>query len=206
MAAMKLRERLAGKKVACVMSGGNIDQATLKRVLGTGQGSGRIRDSRDSIRDLGLGIRIRDQGFWNALAAPGKTRATASCQRLRPWRNIDLMTMPSVLGEIDRAVQELRSEQHQGPFTQKLGHVVTAFGAIPDSPPRGFTADAMVRLRELADETVEAIEQRLDSGGDGNKVQQKLAGTVYEVRKRMEAVEVWFKHYYPSLPSSNPYR
>jgi threonine dehydratase len=34
MAAMKLRDRLAGKKVACVMSGGNIDQATLKRVLG----------------------------------------------------------------------------------------------------------------------------------------------------------------------------
>jgi threonine dehydratase len=33
-AAMKLRERLAGKKVACVMSGGNIDQGTLKRVLG----------------------------------------------------------------------------------------------------------------------------------------------------------------------------
>jgi len=33
MAAMKLRDRLAGKKVVCVMSGGNIDQATLKRVL-----------------------------------------------------------------------------------------------------------------------------------------------------------------------------
>jgi threonine dehydratase len=33
MAAMKLRDQLAGKKVACVMSGGNIDQATLKRVL-----------------------------------------------------------------------------------------------------------------------------------------------------------------------------
>ena len=34
MAAMKLRDRLAGKKVVCVMSGGNIDQATLKKVLG----------------------------------------------------------------------------------------------------------------------------------------------------------------------------
>jgi threonine dehydratase len=32
-AAMKLRDRLAGRKVACVMSGGNIDAATL-RVLG----------------------------------------------------------------------------------------------------------------------------------------------------------------------------
>jgi threonine dehydratase len=33
IAAMKLRDRLAGKKVVCVMSGGNIDQATLRRVL-----------------------------------------------------------------------------------------------------------------------------------------------------------------------------
>jgi threonine dehydratase len=33
IAAMKLRERLAGKKVVCVMSGGNIDRATLARVV-----------------------------------------------------------------------------------------------------------------------------------------------------------------------------
>ncbi len=33
-AAMKLRDRLAGRRVACVMSGGNIDAATLRRVLG----------------------------------------------------------------------------------------------------------------------------------------------------------------------------
>jgi threonine dehydratase len=34
-AAMKLRDRLSGKKVVCVMSGGNIDRATLQRVLGS---------------------------------------------------------------------------------------------------------------------------------------------------------------------------
>jgi threonine dehydratase len=33
MAAMKLRSTLAGKKVVCVMSGGNIDRATLTRIL-----------------------------------------------------------------------------------------------------------------------------------------------------------------------------
>ena len=33
MAAMKLSDRLAGKKVVCVMSGGNIDRATLARIL-----------------------------------------------------------------------------------------------------------------------------------------------------------------------------
>jgi threonine dehydratase len=34
-AAMKLRDQLAGKKVVCVMSGGNIDRATLTRILAT---------------------------------------------------------------------------------------------------------------------------------------------------------------------------
>src|SRR5262245_1768436 len=33
MAAMKLRDRLSGKKVVCVMSGGNIDRATLARIM-----------------------------------------------------------------------------------------------------------------------------------------------------------------------------
>jgi threonine dehydratase len=35
MAAMKLRSQLAGKKVVCVMSGGNIDRATLARIIGS---------------------------------------------------------------------------------------------------------------------------------------------------------------------------
>ena len=115
------------------------------------------------------------------------------------------MTARSPLSDIEATVQELQLEQTQSAFTHKLAHLVTAFGAIPDSWPHDFTADAIVRLRELADETVEAIEQRIDAGGDGEKVQQRLAGTVYEVRKRMEAVEVWFKHYYTSMtPDPNP--
>jgi threonine dehydratase len=36
MAAMKMRDALAGKKVVCVMSGGNIDRATLTRILRSG--------------------------------------------------------------------------------------------------------------------------------------------------------------------------
>ena len=36
IAAVKLRDQLAGKKVVCVMSGGNIDRATLTRILTAG--------------------------------------------------------------------------------------------------------------------------------------------------------------------------
>ena len=103
------------------------------------------------------------------------------------------MNTPPPLGEIDTTVQELRLEQSQSAFTRKLAHVVSAIGAIADSPPQAFTADAMVRLRELVEETIEAIERRIDSGGDAGKVQQQLAGTVYEIRRRMEAIETWFR-------------
>jgi threonine dehydratase len=39
-AASKLRDRLKGKKVVCVMSGGNITTETLARILGLAQGAG----------------------------------------------------------------------------------------------------------------------------------------------------------------------
>ena len=51
----------------------------------------------------------------------------------------------------------------------------------------------MVRLRQLADETVDAVERRIDSGGDGDASQQQLAGTIYEIRRRMETIEMWFR-------------
>ena len=109
------------------------------------------------------------------------------------------MATPSRLDEIDTAVQELRLAQPQSAFTLKLAQIVSALGAIPDSPPRDITAAAIARLRELADETIEAIEQRIDAGADDDKVQQRLAGTVYEIRKRMEAVYVWFRDHASDL-------
>ena len=100
----------------------------------------------------------------------------------------------TTLDEIDTTVQELRLEPHHHAFTQKLAHVVGLLGGLPDSPPQSFTTDAMVRLRELADETVDAIERRLEAGVDDEPAQQRLAGTIYEIRRRMEAIELWFRH------------
>jgi threonine dehydratase len=37
-AAVKLQDQLRGKRVVCVMSGGNLDRATLARILADGSG------------------------------------------------------------------------------------------------------------------------------------------------------------------------
>jgi uracil-DNA glycosylase family 4 len=113
----------------------------------------------------------------------------------RALRNRVTSSGMTTLSDIDTTVQELRLEQHRSAFTQHLARIVTAFGAIPDWPPNAVTAAELARLRELADETVDAIERRIDSGADDLAVQQQLAGTIYELRKRMEAVDVWFHHF-----------
>jgi threonine dehydratase len=41
-AALKIRDRLAGQTVVCVMSGGNIDRTKLRRILADGEGSGSV--------------------------------------------------------------------------------------------------------------------------------------------------------------------
>jgi len=103
------------------------------------------------------------------------------------------MTPASPLAALDTAVQELRLERDHRAFARELGHVVTVLGELPDSPPHGFATPDMVRLRELAEETVEAIERRIEAGEGNDAAQQRLAGTIYEIRRRMEAIELWFR-------------
>jgi len=101
----------------------------------------------------------------------------------------------TTLEDLDTAVQELRAETDRSTFTHKLGHIVGVLGTIPDWPPGGLMSGEMERLRTLADEAVDVIERRIDSAHDSEDVQQRLAGTAYEVRRRMEAVEIWFRHH-----------
>lgn len=101
------------------------------------------------------------------------------------------------LAELDTTVQELRLEADRGAFIDKLRQIVTELGAIPDAAPGAITPEGARRLRELVDETVEAIERRIDAQLDGQNVQQQLAGTVYELRRRMEAVNGWIRHHAP---------
>lgn len=102
------------------------------------------------------------------------------------------MSVHARISALDTTVQELRIETNRGAFTDKLGRIVTALGDVPDSAAGEVSADDVRRLRELVDETVDAIERRLESQLDDQDVQQHLAGTIYELRRRMEAIDLWF--------------
>jgi hypothetical protein len=109
------------------------------------------------------------------------------------------MATSLIVSALDKRVQDLRLEHHRRAFVDELAQVVTALGTIPDSPPVDFTVSDRNRLREIADEVVEVIERRIDGDADSDKVKQKLAETIYEIRRRMEIIESWFTHAFPGL-------
>ena len=109
------------------------------------------------------------------------------------------MTTSNAVGAIDTMAQELRLEHRRGTFIEELARVVTALGTIPDTEPVDLTVADRDRLREIADETVEAIEHRIDTDQDAEAVKQHLASTIYEIRRRMEVIETWFSHDFPGV-------
>lgn len=104
------------------------------------------------------------------------------------------MTTSPVISALDTKVQEFRIEKQRHTFVDDLAHLVTALGAIEDLPPADFNTADRERLREMADEIVDAIESRIDSDQDRESVKQHLASTIYEVRRRMEVIDARFRH------------
>ena len=72
-----------------------------------------------------------------------------------------------------------------------LGHLQ----AVADGSPSDATAETVAEVRREADRMIECLEQRLASGHDRATVQREMAAAVYEIRVRVEQVEVWYRHY-----------
>ena len=104
------------------------------------------------------------------------------------------MPFIAMMAELDATVQELRLETGRRAFTDKLARIVSLLGQVPDSTAGEVIADDVKRIGELVDEAAEAIERRIDAQLDDQEVQQRLAGTVYELRRRNEAINLWFRH------------
>jgi hypothetical protein len=82
--------------------------------------------------------------------------------------------------------------------SRQLQRAVDEFAAvlrtIPDGPP-DETAEATLQLLQLTSERViQRIEDRL-AIADRQVVQRKLAGAIYELRRTLEALDYWRRHY-----------
>jgi hypothetical protein len=69
---------------------------------------------------------------------------------------------------------------------------------VPDYGPTELAASDITELTQLAEVVIRLIEARLDARHDGAGVQRDLAEAVYCIRRQLEQMDVWRRHYLAS--------
>jgi len=77
-------------------------------------------------------------------------------------------------------------------------HAAAAFidllGTVPDEAADALSAGDAVTLQQLAEQVIDSIEARI-AGTSRAKDAQTLASDVYEIRRQLEEVNRWRRHY-----------
>ena len=104
------------------------------------------------------------------------------------------MNAPELLGAISAAAEGLSSASGRT-FLKLMREFVGALAHVPDFPAAEFTPLEIERLTATANQVIEAIERRLENSKDRVATQQELAESVYEIRREMEEITRWRRHY-----------
>jgi hypothetical protein len=101
---------------------------------------------------------------------------------------------PELLGAISAAAEGLSSASGRT-FLKLLRDFVGALAHVPDFPAAEFTPLEIEQLSATAEGVIEAIERRIEDGKDKVATQQELAESVYEIRRELEEIAHWRRHY-----------
>ena len=104
------------------------------------------------------------------------------------------MTADIVLHAADAAAR-LNDAHWRRPFEHAATRFIQVLGSVPDCRAHEIS-DAEVRaLQRIAEGVIDRIEARIDTGADSAAIQRALAGRVYEIRRLLEEVYEWRRHY-----------
>ena len=105
------------------------------------------------------------------------------------------MSLQEELAEAVAIVKRLPDTSRGGAFVADVERFIAYLGAMPDHKASDVTESVVAAVRREADRIVDCIETRLQDGGDRASVKQKLASSIYDVRRNMEQVDMWLRRH-----------
>ena len=100
-----------------------------------------------------------------------------------------------IMREAVDAAARLNDAHWRRPFEHAATRFVQLLGSVPDCGADEIS-DADVRaLQRIAEGVIDRIEARLGTGADSAAIQRALAGKVYEIRRLLEEVYDWRRHF-----------
>lgn len=112
------------------------------------------------------------------------------------------MSASDLLKAASTAAHDAVSSNTSGRAFRKLTRdFVDALARVPDYPAADFSPLEVEQLSSTAEHVIAAIERRIDADEDRDRVKQELAETIYEMRRRLEEISRWRRHYLQSPAS-----
>lgn len=111
------------------------------------------------------------------------------------------MSIQEALAEATAIVNGLSNARSGRAFVADVERFVAFLGSVPDNKASEITDALVTSVGREADRIVECIEHRIDGGADKPALLQRLASGVYDVRRNMEQLERWHRHYRGAGPA-----
>lgn len=103
--------------------------------------------------------------------------------------------MNAIVTKAEACAGEVAGAKFGGTFDHAVEHFITLLGTVPDCGPRQLAAADIDRLRDLAEGVIQLIELRLELHDDRRSIQRNLASGVYRIRRVLEQIDLWRRHY-----------
>ena len=102
---------------------------------------------------------------------------------------------PDVMAKAVEFAETIRTTRHGHAFEKAVEGFVRLLATVPDFPPAAFSDDAVGSLQSLSEQVIARIEQRVDTQQDSASVQQDIVESVYDIRRALEDIDRWRRHF-----------
>jgi hypothetical protein len=83
-------------------------------------------------------------------------------------------------------------------FLKSVRDFVAALSRVPDYPAGTFSPVEIAQLSSTSERVIGSIETRIESRQDPSGIQQQLAESIYDVRRELEEIGRWRRHFLQS--------
>ncbi len=104
-------------------------------------------------------------------------------------------TQSDVLTQAVEASEGIQQARRRHAFEDAVRAFTRVLRTVPDYAPHALSSDAVGGLRTLAEGVIARIEERVATARDPCGVQVDLVERVYEIRRALEEIEIWRRHY-----------
>ena len=100
-----------------------------------------------------------------------------------------------VLATAANLTETIRNAHRRHHFETAVRDFVRLLATVPDYPAKDFSVDTVGSLKTLSEDVITNIETRISANADPGADQQQLASGVYEIRRLLEEIQHWRRHY-----------